>query len=474
MADITVASNDNCGEYYSPNCHSTLFWENLFCVLSFVLLAGLMAGLTMGLLSQDKLNLTILRMEGSVTEKHHASRILKVLHNRHFLMVSLLLANATANEALPVFLNKLVPESTAILISVTCVLLFGEIIPSAIFSGPNQLVIGSAFVPFVQLLMAVTSPISYPLGRILDWTLGEDSHDLTKYKRRELKALISLQREKKIRLRRQLSVVTSDSVSHKNVNHTRSQVLEASPVVYNTYSPSGTKLHMDEVTIIHGALDLAGKTLQQIMTPFSSIYMLEATQRLDAALMADIMASGHSRIPVFRGIRQNIVGMIIVKRLIVIDPEDARLISDFIFRKPIIVSPDMSCYSMLNEFQKGRSHLALLTRQPKLVWEAWKTHVDVDPTLVTFQGLVTLEDVVEELIQEEIEDETDDSERVHSPAQVAKARQAGMIRAVAKFTQILHRIRTQKSEALSSSATPPVILNIRAAPDERSSLLSKE
>jgi CBS domain containing-hemolysin-like protein len=43
--------------------------------------------------------------------------------------------NASATEALPVFLSELVPEFIAVILSVTAVLLFGEIIPASILTG---------------------------------------------------------------------------------------------------------------------------------------------------------------------------------------------------------------------------------------------------------------------------------------------------------------------------------------------------
>lgn len=45
------------------------------------------------------------------------------------------------NEALPIFLNMIVPEFVAVIMSVTLVLIFGEIIPSAVFTGPKKLTI---------------------------------------------------------------------------------------------------------------------------------------------------------------------------------------------------------------------------------------------------------------------------------------------------------------------------------------------
>lgn len=405
------------------------------CLL-LVCAAGLMSGLTMGLVSIDMLNVRILEMEGTDVEKKCARRVRPVLERHHLLLVTLLVVNATANEALPIFLDKLVPEGVSIILSVTCVLMFGEIIPAAFFTGPNQLRVAAALCPFVRVLIFLVFPIAYPISKLLDWWLGAD-HDAAQYKRNELKALIALQRESEA-LRQ--SFVESRLCDHDMESCSSStssaysalmspNTLRKQPLLkpepdkeveveveietphtrkrrHHRQSATDTRLNVDEVTIIHGALDLSSKTVEEVMLPMSEIYMLDIDTKLDRDTMADILASGHSRIPVYESRRVNIVGLLFVKKLIVLDPDDARPIRDLVLRKPILVSPSGSCYSMLNEFQKGRSHIALVTKETDVVARCWREHLPIPPH-VTFEGIVTIEDVIEELIQEEIEDESD-------------------------------------------------------------------
>lgn len=93
-----------------------------------------MSGLTLGLMSMDIVELEVLKRSGSVQEQRHAERIIPVIKDAHFLLVTLLLCNAAAMEALPIFLDKLFSEIVAVLISVTAVLLMGEVIPQAVCS----------------------------------------------------------------------------------------------------------------------------------------------------------------------------------------------------------------------------------------------------------------------------------------------------------------------------------------------------
>lgn len=406
---------DDACEFYSPSCDPGSFWMFFGTSVALICAAGLMAGLTMGLLSLDMLNMRILELEGSEEQKKQAARVLPILNQHHFLLVTLLLVNAGANEALPIFLNKLVPEAVSIVLSVTCVLLFGEIIPSAVFTGPNQLRIAAGLAPAVKVLMIVACPIAYPISKFLDWWLGAE-HDHAQYKRKELKALITLQRETDAARRsfiqhaRQTHSFGGTVPGEKNSAFLpESQALLTPRAAYAAKhydSAHDTRLHVDEVTIIHGALDLSAKTVTEVMIPMRQVFMLEYCTKLNENVMADILASGHSRIPIYRDYPSNIVGLLLVKRLIVLDPDDERMIGDLSLRKPIVVNPEESCYAILNEFQKGRSHIALVTKNATQVLQCWRDGVDV-PRSVEFVGICTIEDVIEELIQEEIEDESD-------------------------------------------------------------------
>ena len=80
----------------------------------------------MGLLSQDTMNLEVLKKSSGPKEQKYANVILKLVSNHHLLLVTLLLANAAAVEAMPIFLNQIASEVVAVVVSVTAVLLFGE------------------------------------------------------------------------------------------------------------------------------------------------------------------------------------------------------------------------------------------------------------------------------------------------------------------------------------------------------------
>eukprot|EP01111_Echinosteliopsis_oligospora_P009092 TRINITY_DN2602_c0_g1_i9.p1 TRINITY_DN2602_c0_g1~~TRINITY_DN2602_c0_g1_i9.p1 ORF type:complete len:156 (-),score=24.38 TRINITY_DN2602_c0_g1_i9:102-569(-) len=134
-----------CGEniYHiseSPNepVGSKMFYIDIAIVVVIVLIAGMTSGLTMGLMSLDALNLEIIKNSGEEKLRRCAEKILPLVKRHHLLLVTLLLTNAIANETLPLFLDNLLHPIAAIGISVSAVLLFGEVIPQAICSAPHS------------------------------------------------------------------------------------------------------------------------------------------------------------------------------------------------------------------------------------------------------------------------------------------------------------------------------------------------
>jgi metal transporter CNNM len=90
----------------------------------------------LGFLTLDALDIRI-KMQAAVdpAEREAAEIIYPLVNRNHRLLVTLLLMNAVAYECLPLFLDELMPTYLTILFSVTVLLVFGEILPSAIFTG---------------------------------------------------------------------------------------------------------------------------------------------------------------------------------------------------------------------------------------------------------------------------------------------------------------------------------------------------
>ncbi|KAJ3378462.1 hypothetical protein HDU80_002840, partial [Chytriomyces hyalinus] len=103
------------------------YWTYLGMIFLLVLVGGMFAGLTIGLMSIDETNLKILKVSGTPTEKMYAERIEPIRKNGHLLLVSLLLGNTIVNETLPILFSGVGLEGhQAVLFSTALILVFGE------------------------------------------------------------------------------------------------------------------------------------------------------------------------------------------------------------------------------------------------------------------------------------------------------------------------------------------------------------
>lgn len=328
------------------------FYANLFTSVFLVLAGGVFAGLTLGLMGQDEVYLKVIATSGEPHERRHARKVLSLIgRGKHWVLVTLLLSNVITNETLPIVLDRCLGGGwPAVVTSTASIVIFGEIIPQSICVRYG-LQVGALFAPFVLVLMYIMYPIAYPIALLLDHILGEDHG--TVYKKSGLKTLVTL---------------------HKTMGVER--------------------LNQDEVTIISAVLDLKEKSVSAIMTPMDRVYTMSADTLLDEKTVEEIFNAGFSRIPIHLPNEPlNFIGMLLVRVLISYDPEDALPVASF----PLATLPetalDTSCLNILNYFQEGKSHMIVVSEHPG------------EP--VGAIGVLTLEDVIEELIGEEIVDESD-------------------------------------------------------------------
>lgn len=94
-------------------------------------------------------------------------------------------------------------------------------------------------------------------------------------------------------------------------------------------------VNADDIAILSGALNFRSMTVNEVMS--IDIFMLSIDDVLNFNTMAKIFKAGHSRIPVYEDDRNHIVGILLAKDLIFIDPDDDITIRKFIgiFSRPI-------------------------------------------------------------------------------------------------------------------------------------------
>lgn len=263
------------------------------------------------------------------------------------------------NESLPVVLDRCFGGGVAAVVgSTVLIVIFGEIIPQSLCVRYG-LQIGGYMSKPVLLLMYIMAPVAWPTAKLLDWLLGKDHGTI--YKKSGLKTLVTL---------------------HK------------------TLGEVDERLNQDEVTIISAVLDLKRKAVEEVMTPMDDVFVMSEDTVLDEKTIDQILDAGYSRIPIYQsGNPTNFIGMLLVKILITYDPEDCKRVKEFALATLPETRPETSCLDIINFFQEGKSHMVLISEFPG------EDHGAL--------GVVTLEDVIEELIGEEIIDESDVFVDVH-------------------------------------------------------------
>lgn len=147
-------------------------------------------------------------------------------------------------------------------------------------------------------------------------------------------------------------------------------------------------LDSEAYTMLSGALDVANQTVADIMVPRSKMDMLDIGRPLSEVL-PDIIETGHSRFPVYEGDRDNIVGILLAKDLL-LSISNPQLDLRPLVRPAVFIPETKRLNILLRDFRSSRNHLAVV----------------IDEHGGT-AGLVTMEDVLEQIVGE-IEDEYDE------------------------------------------------------------------
>ncbi|QDU87023.1 Magnesium and cobalt efflux protein CorC [Pirellulimonas nuda] len=148
--------------------------------------------------------------------------------------------------------------------------------------------------------------------------------------------------------------------------------------------------------MIEGVIELGDADVAEIMTPRTDMHMIPVEIAWDD-LLADVIAAGHTRIPVYETSRDDIVGVLYVKDLL---PEFAKgdgaqrpSLRDLV-RKPLFVPETKAVDDLLQMFQQTRTHIALVLDEYGGV-----------------AGLVTIEDVLEEIVGEIVDEYDEEAEQ---------------------------------------------------------------
>lgn len=373
-------------------------------------LSALFSGLVLGLLSLDVTELEILRKCGTEKERQYAATIIPMRRNSNLLLCSLVIGNVVVNAGLQWLCASVFDALQGFIITTICMTIFGEIVPQAICAR-HGLCIGANTIWITWLVIVFTFPVAYPLSILLGLALGEEITFV--YDRERLQEYIRITR---------------------NNNNFDAQ----------------------EVNIIFGALKIKKVPIGHVMTKLKDVFMLPLETIIDYQTVSSIVKRGFSRIPVYDKTRRNLIGLLMVKDLALVNPYAEVTLKSLIafYRHPIIlVDENHTLDIVFNHFREGKSHMAFVREHKKR----------------DIIGIVTLEDIIEEVLQVEINDETDivtDNRefRVRPDAQIPNDLDALPIH----LNEAINRRRNKEKTVMQPKNHSPTAAHQRVASSSRS------
>ena len=438
---------------------------NVILACFLLVLSGLFSGLTLGLMSLDMVSLEILAEGGDEEEKEYAKKIIPVRAKGNLLLCTLLLGNTMVNALIAILMADLTDGLVGLAVSTLSIVVCGEIVPQAACSR-HGLYIGANTVWIVKIFIVLMYIIAWPISLALDYVLGRDIGQV--FSANELNKLIRIH-------------------------------------VENPDAQEESGLNKDDGNLLTGALEYKDKRVRDVMTELDKVFMVESSTRLTFQVLMDIYKSGFTRIPVYEIDRQNIVGMLFTKDLILIDPDDeveiAAVISFHGNREGGFVrgvADDTSLDKVFREFKSSYLHLLVaygevgadgkpvkrLESTPengsehsggggrnyygaggggdddvsvsgKHISDYTSEAYSLSGNRRVITGVITLEDVLEAVIKDEIVDETDNYVDVNNALTSVRGRGPRVADPTNFLTLFEHKIRDQAK--LSESETNAIV-----------------
>jgi metal transporter CNNM len=279
-----------------------------------------------------------------------AKRILPFRKNLHLTLAAILLTNVASISGTSLLLNNRFNGVVAEIASTLLIVVLGEVLPQALFAR-YALMLCARLTPLLRLMIFITYPVAKPLQLLLDKLFGEEMPHLQS--RRELGVLIA--------------------------EHAKA---------------AESELDNDEVEIMRGALQLSEKRVRDIMTDLRNVYWLTPKTRISASKIDEIKEKGWSRIPVINRQQTACYGVLLMKDLVDIDFDNEEIdVEDLPLYPSQIVGSMTALDTLFRKFINGGTHLFPVEKDDEII------------------GIVTIEDLLEEIVGHEIEDETDRKKR---------------------------------------------------------------
>jgi metal transporter CNNM len=272
-----------------------------------------------------------------------AKSIYEIRKDGNLLLCTLLLGNTIVNSTIAVLISDLATGIWAATFSSVSIFLFAEVIPQALFSR-HAFAVGAKTVWLVKTFRVLMYLVAKPMSMVLDLIFGKEYAQMM--------------------TKREVELLLEDHVE---------------------------SIDSDEKRIMVGAMKFSDKKAVEIMTPVTQIFRYEAKTVLNKEVLAKIKEEHYSRIPIYSETRDNIIGILYAKELIGYELSTAKTVEEMCRKNDLtFVEENIKLDVLMNHMIQERVHLAFVFDQ-----------------FHSLSGIVSLEDIMEEILTVEIMDETD-------------------------------------------------------------------
>ena len=337
------------------------FWGPLISILFLICLSGFFSGSETALTAVSKARMNTLEKEGN----KNAVIVNKLIERRDRLIGALLLGNNLVNilasAIATAFFIELSGETGVVyatLIMTVVVLVFAEVLPKT-YALTNSDRMALFIAPIIRIVVLAFSPITNLISKIVNTTLSL------------------------------LKIDTSEmNIADLAVQELRGAI----ELAHDSENNEQIKESAEKRAMLRSILDLVDVDIEDVMTHRSNVIALEANENM-SNLVDRVLNSPYTRIPIYQGDVDNIIGVIHAKILL----RELRSVSGNIDRldirmmllEPWFVPETTTLFDQLQAFRTRKEHFAIVVDE-----------------YGSFQGIVTLEDILEEIVGE-IDDEQD-------------------------------------------------------------------
>jgi len=295
------------------------FWTHIFLVIILLAVAASCAALSVTVLSLTRAELKLLRGSGSSDERCFAKGVSPLRKRGNRVLCGIVFLGVISCATVAILIEDMIQLTGAsVAISSSLILVFVIIIPIVVCAHMKLPFVTSTLC-MANVVVMLSFPFSYPIGRLLDWLLSDD-----------LPAMCDR--------------------SHIQGFHRANQASMTIKEVEEEYADQGGGGTGASV------LGLSDKAVKDLMTTIDDVFMVEYSMVLDEKCLELIAASGYTRIPVYEKERANIVALLHVCDLAYVSAADRtslRTLCKFYNRPVNFVFEDTKLEVLLSEFKKG-------------------------------------------------------------------------------------------------------------------------